>query len=297
MAAAPVNIYLDMDMKMFVDPQRKTPFPGPLYQHAVDPTVFYSDKNLSVPVNLIELDFKCENIGPESRSSPAPSPSSPPTNDGFTKDHTLFLIDLMRQHVTSDGDSLPRTLQDLNARLKTAKPKKKMLWSEAAQKLGEHFHLCFCPEKVARKWNTLMEAYKKVKDNSRTPGKATTRFQFLAEMDDLLGVRHDVVFPVIGSSEGLEVRREALGKMSSSSSSTAAVSETSSALTKGLGGGTPPPPTAHIPHKRRRVDDEVMEFLQQSEAASQRRHEETIAQLRSAQQGFETLMNKLLDKL
>ncbi|KAJ3583490.1 hypothetical protein NHX12_017217 [Muraenolepis orangiensis] len=53
---------------------------------------------------------------------------------------------------------------------------------------------------------------KRLKDINST-GKGTMRFQFYVEMDILLGAQHDIVFPVVGTSEeGLEVRRpEALG--------------------------------------------------------------------------------------
>ena len=40
-----------------------------------------------------------------------------------------------------------------------------------------------------------------------------------------------------------------------------------------------------------------MQFLRECEEASQQRHQETLAQLKSAQQSFESLMLKLLEKL
>ncbi len=49
-------------------------------------------------------------------------------------------------------------------------------------------------------------------------------------------------------------------------------------------------------HRHQR-DDDLLQFVRDSEAASQRWHEGTLAQLRSAQQGFESLMSRLLDKL
>ncbi|GLD55651.1 uncharacterized protein AKAME5_000809300 [Lates japonicus] len=87
------------------------------------------------------------------------------------------------------------------------------------------------------------------------------RFQFYAEMDDLLEVQQDVVFPVVGTTEGLKVcRPEALGY-----SSTLAFPNTVSSPIRNPG-GTPTATTSS--RKRRRVDDEVMQFLQQSKEAS-----------------------------
>lgn len=108
---------------------------------------------------------------------------------------------------------------------------------------------------MARKRNTLVDAYKKVKDNNKNTGKGAMRFQFYSEMDDLLGGQHD------GTSEGLEVHRpEALGH----GSNVIAFLDTSSSPAT-----TPAtPPTAHPnpstpatpmpPRQRRRVNDELM---------------------------------------
>jgi len=80
----------------------------------------------------------------------------------------------------------------------------------------------------------------KVKDNSKSTGKGTIRFQFYTELGDLLGGQHDIVFPVVGIPEGLEVRRpEALGHSSSVTAlyDTASSRETMTA--------TPTPPRKH----------------------------------------------------
>ncbi|CAL8274774.1 unnamed protein product [Gadus morhua 'NCC'] len=53
---------------------------------------------------------------------------------------------------------------------------------------GEDFH----PDKVARKWLTLVQGYKKVKDHNASTGRGPGRFQFLKEMEELLGGHHDV---------------------------------------------------------------------------------------------------------
>ncbi|KAL1005415.1 hypothetical protein UPYG_G00058820 [Umbra pygmaea] len=290
------TIFLDRNMDMFLDAQRTTPFSGVLFQRASDPTMYYLDEKLTVMVNVVEARYtdssSVTDTSRSSSSSPSPVPLPFPANECFTRNQTLFLIDLIRHHLEAEGEGLPETLQDLNARLKTAKSNKKKLWKDTAEELGSHFKQSFCPDKVARKWNTLVDGYKKVKDNNSTTGKGAMRFQFFTEMGNLLGGHNEIVFPVVGTAGGLEVRRpEMLGHCSSVPplADTACSPSSTPVRTKVR---TPTPS-----RKRKRVDDEVMRFLQEAEGACQKRHAEILAQLRSAQQSFESLMTRLLDKL
>ncbi|KAM3620608.1 uncharacterized protein V6R79_025890 [Siganus canaliculatus] len=200
--------------------------------------------------------------------SPSSSPALP-ANEGFNRDQTLFLIDLMRQHLETEGDGLPKTLTELNSRLKSARSSKRNLWKETAEKLSNHFAEYFCPDKVARKWNTLSDAYKKIKDNNRVTGKGTIRFQFFGEMDDLLGGQHDIVFPVVGTSAGLDIRRPEVIRPSGIPSTPAEAASCSSSHTAAR-------PCTRQYQKRGRVQDDILEFLRESEDASQRRHEEDV---------------------
>lgn len=229
----------------------------------------------------------------ENADTPGPSPDpSLPANEGFNRDQTLFFIDLMRKYLETEDRGLPKTLKEVNSRLKSARSNKKNLWKETSEKLSSHFSESFCPEKVARKWNTLVDGYKKIKDTNRSMRQGPIRFQFFREMDDILGGHHNVVFPVVGTSAGVDIRRpEVLGPSGLMAPPTeASCSTTTTAPTR--------------PHKRRREADDILQFLRESEEASQhrheeaqRRHEELLMQLKSAQQGFESLMSQLIDKL
>ncbi|XP_061587389.1 uncharacterized protein LOC133452174 isoform X2 [Cololabis saira] len=289
---------MDNNAGLFLDPDRRISFNGRLYQNAHDTSTYYLDPDCTTVANLIMAEdrqtttesFK-ENADP---LSPSPSPALP-ASEGFTRGQTLFLIDLMRQHLETEADGLPKTLMELNSRLKSARSNKKTLWMETAEKLSIQFSVFFCPDKVASKWNTIVDAYKNIKDNNNSTGIGTRRFKFFGEMDDLLGGQHDVVFPVVGTAAGLEIRSpEVLGP----SAVMAPLAEASSAR-------LPTPSTTPTrPHKRLRELDDVLQFLRESEEASQRRHEEAqrrheelLAQLKSTQQGFEGLMSRLLDKL
>ena len=133
-----------------------------------------------------------------------------PVNNGFTKKQTLFLIRLMGTHLEVEGEGTAKSIHDLNRRLgKLGKKTKKLRrWEAMAGKLAKQFGEHFQHEKVGRKWFTLVEGYKKVKDNISSPGRGPVRFKFYKEMDKLLGGNHDMDPPVVGSDcAGVVVRR------------------------------------------------------------------------------------------
>jgi len=159
---------------------------------------------------------------------------------------------------------------------------------DIAAKLSSQFKETFNPDKVARKWATLEEAYKKIKDNNRTTGQGTMRFQFFTEMEILLGGKHVIDFPVVGTAEGVEVRRpEAVGLHDQELATNEAASTVPT-----------PQPSQLTPHRRRgRAEDgPLLEFLRESETASQTRHLELLNQMKSSQESFQTMMSAFLEK-
>lgn len=232
----------------------------------------------------LETDDK-ESPEPMDNEEEMPATDPQPHNECFTRDQTLFLIDLMRSKLEEDGSELPKTLRELNARVKAGKGSKKAMWKEMAVKLSDHFKVFFDPDRVARKWGTLEEAYKKIKDNNRTTGKGALCFQFYEEMEQLLGGHHDIEFPVVGTSDGLEIRRpDAL--LTDRQQPSASPSSGSASLSSG------PSPC----RPRRPEDNSLLEFLRDSEAASQRRHEEMLSHMKTSQQSFEAMMKSYLEK-
>ncbi|KAF1389920.1 hypothetical protein PFLUV_G00052580 [Perca fluviatilis] len=221
-------------MDLFLNPQRTLPYPSPLYQHEADPTAYYADGDLSIEVNVVGAG-SC--------------PEAPPTHlpmrkhDVFTKEHTLFILDLMRLHQEREGEGLPKSMKDLNSRLKLGRRNKKDLWADMAAKLTEQLKETFCPDKVSRKWCTLVQGYKKVKDNNASTGKGPMHFQFFPEMDDLLGAQHDVVFPVVGTTEGLDVRRQEAVVRSETATASTSVATTSRTTATTSHTSTPSSPT------------------------------------------------------
>ncbi|CAL8259546.1 unnamed protein product [Arctogadus glacialis] len=145
-----------------------------------------------------------------------------------------------------------------------------------AAKLSTQFGEDFHPDKVARKWLTLVQGYKK----------------FLKEMEELLGGHHDVDPPVLaGDGHGVVVRRpDALSRSNSAptpvsedrappavpSTSTASStpltrapspvwSTSSSSPSPNASSSTPVPNETPRPRERPTKQDELVAYLQSSD--------------------------------
>ena len=247
----------------------------------------------------------------------APLPNAP-LNEGFNKEQTLFLIHLMGIHLEVEGEGPAKSLNDLNRRLRLGKKTKRRLWEEMAVKLSRRFKERFQKEKVARKWLTLVEGYKKCKDINTLTGRGPVRFQFYTEMDELIGGSHDVVDPpVVGRNcAGVVIRRPDAPRPSSRAPSPASAdegppsspcnSESSAPPTRAPSATQSPSPSstppaspspsgapAHVPTtpsgtprspKRQRLEDDLLALLERSNAAAladaRLRHEESMAEIR-----------------
>ncbi|KAF4089297.1 hypothetical protein AMELA_G00064540 [Ameiurus melas] len=277
-----VNVLADSGMSLFADTQRSIPLTEQLYQAAREATACYIDDNMTERVTVYVTENNLE-----AETSPSVEPLPP--NESFNKEQTRFLIDLIRNQLEADGRGLPRTFKELNYRLKSAKGQKKNLWMDMANKLSKHFMEAFDPSKVARKWYTLEDGYKKVLEHNSTSSQTKTRFQFFTEMEELLDGHQDIDFPAVGTVQGVVGRRRKPLSIDCQRDSSAA-RQTST---------RPASPTQPL-RKRRRTEEDystLLDFLRESEAASQRRHEEILAQMKSAQKGFEELMRKFLEKM
>lgn len=159
------------------------------------------------------------------------------------------------------------------------------MWKEMAVKLSDHFKVVFNLNRVARKWGTLEEAYRKMKDNNRTTGKGALHFQFYEEMEQHFGGHHNIEFPVVGTLDDLEIRRpDAL--LTDRQQPYANPSPGSASLSSG------PSPCCPCGQE----DNPLLEFLCESKAASQRGHEEMLSHTKASQQAFEAMMTSYLEK-
>lgn len=249
-------------------------------------------ETLDAALNLESVDSTCSQS-----ESPRPSFSQSDSfvpmeeNESFTRDQTLFLIDLMRQLIENEGDGPPKTLKELNRRLKAFRGGKKELWKDTAEKMAAHFRKCFNPQRVARKWLTLIEAYTRVRENILVKGTDSTRFHFYSEMDALMAEQHNL--PLSTGVPRAGQRSRMLKPMSVSRLCRRRVRVRAPANDEdedySLGLETP----MRSPRKRRREEDDLLQFLREAEEANQRRHRETMVQLKSIQ----SLLTKLIDKL
>lgn len=138
-------------------------------------------------------------------------------------------------------------------------------------------------------------------------------------MDDLLGGHHDIVFPVVGTTMGLDVRRpDALQVNVSAPDISPAQSTSASSPVRLTNSPSPapssppsscvhhptvttmPPDTPRRPRKRQR-EDELLPYVRESkaasQAASQKRHAETLAQMKKSQEGFQRLLAQMVEKM
>lgn len=171
------------------------------------------------------------------------------------------------------------------------------------QKPTEQFNVQFDQAKVARKWATLEDAFKKMKDNNKSTGRGVIKFEFYTEMEELFGSNRDVDFPVIGDAMGVQIKKpEALRKDSSRPSSPwpSDVSPQHSSSSS-----RPPSPEAETQSsdasainsscrkKKKSVGQhELLNFLKASEEATQRRHDEILTQMIASQKTLDTLLWK-----
>ncbi|XP_016116676.1 AP-5 complex subunit beta-1-like [Sinocyclocheilus grahami] len=92
---------------------------------------------------LSEKMRRCRDFSMGTEPNPSWLPyTSPPR--GYT-----FWMKAKREHLESDGNELPRSLQELNTRIKRGKRAKQKLWEEMACRLTAKFGLVFSPAKVA----------------------------------------------------------------------------------------------------------------------------------------------------
>ena len=124
----------------------------------------------------------------------------------WTANETKFLMSAMGEFV-KENESSPKSLFELEKRIKNVKSNKKNLWKDLADLLAFKFEHPFDPKQVARKWQTLVDGYKKAVDNDKSTGKGPSKFAWYQEMEALIGERHDVNPVVTGTQNGIIIHR------------------------------------------------------------------------------------------
>ncbi|KAK7907238.1 hypothetical protein WMY93_015850 [Mugilogobius chulae] len=296
-ATSCATVYADDKRRLFLDKARTQPLNSPLYQAPGHPepediyaayTPYVSTSPAPHSNNVMYFNAS-SNVSSPIPSPVAPSSSMPslvahssplPPNVVFTRPQTLYFIELIRSHLLKEGKGLPKSLAELNSRMRKKKGQKRLLWEEMAAKLTEKFNERFDFERVARKWGTLEEAYKNVVDNNRATGPI--KFKFFQEMNDLLGDNDDVSYPVTATATGVQVPRP---EGISDSTSSPSCSEMGSDQTQ-------PPFKSFTKQKNKKL----IEYLNNTEMSTQVRHYELMQQMKSSQESLEKLMTALIEK-
>ncbi|KAK6176129.1 hypothetical protein SNE40_014470 [Patella caerulea] len=100
-----------------------------------------------------------------------------PIHNVWTCEETLYLISLMQGHI-ENYDEMPKSIAELENKIRLGRGKQRQLWAEFTEKLCTTFEKEFDSKRVARKWQTLIDGFKKVVLNNFTTGKAPTKFAF-----------------------------------------------------------------------------------------------------------------------
>ena len=78
----------------------------------------------------------------------------------------------------------------MEKRIRNGKGKKKNLWKDFAKVVSSKFDRVFDFKQVARKWQTLVDGFKKALDNNKSTGPS--KFAWFDEMKDLISGWQDI---------------------------------------------------------------------------------------------------------
>ena len=210
-----------------------------------------------------------------------------PVLEAFSRDEILYLIDKMREYATEDAE-LPRSIQKLESRISRGRGQKKQMWREVTTDLTSAFKLEFDPAKVSRKWQTLVDGYKCAEDNNKLTGKGPSKFQYMTEMSDLIGDRHDIHIPVTGSARGVIIHRsEELDSKKSDQEVPVGAPRTRHS-----------PPVKKRKGNRKGAESAVLAYLKETEAAAEiaaaERQKILMQHMERSEQAFLTVFERYL---
>jgi len=217
---------------------------------------------------------------------------------------TKFLITIMGEFLKdNDSESMPQSLVDLEKRIKNSKGKKKNLWKEFSEHLTIKFQRSFDPKQVSRKWQTLVDGYKKAIDNNKSTGKAPSKFAWLTEMNNLIGSRHDVNLVVTGTQSGIIIHRPDQIAISKPASNTdEMVNETDESPENFNSPECMPASTRGNCRKRKREEvkddiDSLMNYFKESDERSLAIEEKILKELSDFNRNMQLMFEKMIDHL
>ncbi|KAJ8048514.1 hypothetical protein HOLleu_00863 [Holothuria leucospilota] len=259
---------------LFWDISCSSPLTQPLYK-AEGAESLYLDEGLNIILEVKkeqEPETSCSNLLEE--------------HEIWTTDETRFLIQAMRMYLEEE-ENKPRSLAELEHKIKLGKARQRITWIKVAEQMSDAFGKKIESRRVSRKWQTLMDAFKKALINNKTTGSSPSKFSYFKEMLELLGERHDINFVVTGSQRGVVTHRpEELEQSSTTKSDEASTSEVSSA----------PAPT----RKRKRSDAPeslLIKYMKESDAMAEESQAKVLQEMTQFRECFTNMFSKLLQKL
>ena len=215
---------------------------------------------------------------------------------------TKNLIALMGDFI-KDNEEMPTTMVELERRIKNGKGKKKNLWKDFAELLSCKFDRTFDFKQVARKWQTLVDGYKKAVDNNKSTGRGPSKFAWFDEMNELIGGRHDINLVVTGTQNGIiihrpnQVRAENVPEECEEKPSQAVdlTEETTPVSIRGQG---------KMPSRKRKHEEAedvnmntLLQFFKESEEKSLEIEQKMLRELSELSTNMTSLMKKMIEKM
>ena len=199
----------------------------------------------------------------------------------------------MRAELLKRGQGqLPTTFQEMLEKIKLGKGKQKGFWVERAAELTNQFKLQFNFEKVARKWQTLTTAYIKARQKNSSTGNDPSKFEYISEMEELIGARHDISFPVTASASGITIHRPDQVDLERKEYDEAATSAPLPPCSKKMR----MTPSSCGKKRRAGVSGELMEMWRKSDEQALEAQKQMLGVIKSGQESFERMFMALLAK-
>ena len=282
----------------------------PIYQ-SESTGVYYQDADLKTQLEIVR-DFQpntdASTSGTGCSTSVTCEPSAAETNmtdekikmhDIWIKEDTMFLINAMREYVSDENNEKPKTLLELENKIRRGRGNKKAIWNDISEKLSTAFKKHYDTKRVARKWQTLIDALKEALLNNNSTGKSPSKFAYLSEMQDLLGCKHDISFVVTGTEKSTTVHRpDELKGVDVKSQNNTAESETLSTNSTSAAHSNCTMNSQSRKRKRRDQSDEALiKYMRESDDVFQEQQNKVVEEMTQFRSTFTNMFEKLLDKM
>ena len=81
------------------------------------------------------------------------------------------------------------------------------MWDDVAEEMWVNFHCEFNSRALCRRWQTLTDNYKRVKDNNNKSGHGGMDCPYYDIINEMLGNCHNINIPITATPESVQVNR------------------------------------------------------------------------------------------